>query len=243
VGSVDRRRPLAAALCVIAAAGLAGCKTTQQTSDRLGVRAKRVVESRTPIEVKQPNPDVRVVRTTLLHGKKSAAVVVTLKNTGDKNLNDLPLEITEGENALNSNPKVPYFQAHAPVLAAGEEATWVFTTKHDPGAGSVSAKVGRRETPPLTTAETIPDLDLSYKLHEAKKGPATVQVEVANGPDVPQYDLEVYAWAEKGGQVVAAGRGVLEHLGTGSSAELTLTLIGDPAGSKLQVHAPPTLFE
>ena len=60
---------------------------------------------------------------------------------------------------------------------------------------------------------------------------------------VPQYDLDVYAVALRGGRYVAAGRASLEHLGVSKSAHLTLPVTGDAKGTRIHVFAPQTLFE
>jgi hypothetical protein len=248
VGSADLRRalPLAAA-CALALAVAAGCgQTTQDQNQRLGLRAKRTVESRTPVVVKQANPDVEVVRTAVLRGDKESAVAVTLRNTGAEVVNDLPIVVgvrgSGGEQVLNSTAETPYFQAHAPLLAPGDETTWVYLSKSDPGDGDGFAKVGK-PAEVLAVAPGAPELEVSHKDKSPKKGPTTLKVEVSNPHDFPQYDLEVYAWAEKGNRIVAAGRGVLEHISSNASADLTLTLVGDADGSEIQVNAPATFFE
>lgn len=249
MGSADLRKALPiAAVCALALAAAAGCgQTTQDQNERLGLRAKRTVESRTPIVVKQPNPDVEVVRTAVLRGDKESAVAVTLRNTGAEVVNDLPIVVgvrgSAGEQVLNSTAETPYFQAHAPLLAPGDETTWVYTSESDPGDGDGFAEVGK-PTEVLAVAPGAPELEVSHKkAGSSKKGPTTLKVEVKNPHDFPQYDLEVYAWAEKGDRIVAAGRGVLEHISSNASAELTLTLVGDADGSEIQVNAPATFFE
>ena len=75
-----------------------------------------------------------------------------------------------------------------------------------------------------------------------KKGPTTLSVDVENANDFPQYDLEIYAWAEKGGRIVAAGRGVIEHIGSNGSAGVDLELAGNPGDAEIQVDGPSDLL-
>ena len=248
MGSADRLRPASLlAACAIALVAAAGCgQTTQDQNQRLGLRAKRTVESRTPVEVRKPSPDVEVVRASVLRGEKESAVAVTLRNTGDQIVNDLPIVVgvrgSEGDEILNSSAETPYFQAHAPVLAPGEQTTWVYVAKDDLGDGDAFARVGE-PSDVLAVAPATPEIGVSHKAKDPKKGPPTVTVELDNANDFPQYDLEVYAWAEKGNRTVAAGRGVVEHISSNGAAELKLTLVGDPGNSEIQVQAPATFFE
>jgi hypothetical protein len=92
----------------------------------------------------------------------------------------------------------------------------------------------------MTTAGHVSEL----KVGESDgKGGSSIQAEVTNDTGIPQYDLDVYAVARKGGRFVAAGRANLEHLGVDQSAHLSLPLIGDAKGTRIQVYAPQTLFE
>jgi hypothetical protein len=90
----------------------------------------------------------------------------------------------------------------------------------------------------LTTAGHVSELEAS-----GKSAGSSVRAEVTNDTGVPQYDLDVYVVARKGGRYVAAGRASLEHLGVSNTAHLTLSLSGDAKGSRIQVFAPQTLFQ
>lgn len=238
MGSVDARKLGVVAACALSLAGLSACgQTTMDQNVRLGLRNDRTVESRKPIRVGEPHPDVEVVDATVLRGDEESAVAVKLRNTGDEIVNDLPILLTVGGEAVNSTTKTSYFQGHAPVIAPGGEATWVFTTKQDLPDGEADAVVGEPKEV-LIRAASVPEIAVS---HSERRGTVTVDVENAN--DFPQYDLDVYAWGEKGGRIVAAGRGSIEHIGSGGEAELTLKLVGDPEGSEIRVAAPATFFE
>jgi hypothetical protein len=64
-----------------------------------------------------------------------------------------------------------------------------------------------------------------------------------NESGVEQRKLMVYAVAERGGKVVAAGRAGIERLKARGSATFKVFWIGDPKGAKVHVFAPPTVLE
>jgi hypothetical protein len=234
--------PLAAASLLLAAA-VSGCATTQDANQRASIQADRTIASRQPLAFKGSSPDVRVVDTSVVRGRDGSAIVVVLRNTGDAPVNDLPLEVgLRGGRPLNVGANVPYFQSHAPAIAPGEEATWVYPTKDRLESGSAFARVAG---PPADTpkADRVPELQVSDSGFSPSKDGGSVRAEVTNDSGVPQYGLDVYAVARKHGRYVAAGRTSLAHLGVSKSAHLTLTLVGDAKGADVQIFVPPTLFE
>jgi hypothetical protein len=92
----------------------------------------------------------------------------------------------------------------------------------------------------VTTAGEVSGLEVG---DSPGRGGSSVQAEVTNDTGIPQYNLDVYAVARRGGRYVAAGRANLEHLGVDSTVHLSLSLIGDARGTQVQVFAPETLFE
>jgi hypothetical protein len=220
-------------------AALSGCATTQDANKRASIQADRTLASRNALELKGTDPDVQVVSTTVLNGKDGSAVVAVLRNRGDQPVNDLPIEVgPEGGDPVNARPNVPYFQSHAPAIAPGDQATWVYVSKDPLGSNRAFVRVGAHPTAPLTTAGQVSELDTGGKVDGSR-----VKAEVTNDTGVPQYDLDVYAVARKGGRLVAAGRADLEHLGVTNSAHLTLPVIGDAKRARVQIFAPQTLFQ
>jgi hypothetical protein len=226
---------------VVLAAAVSGCGTTQDANKRASIQADRTLASRKPLELRGKDPHVQVVRTSVISGKDGSAIVVVLRNQGDAPVNDLPIEVgPEGGQPLNARPNVPYFQSHAPAIAPGDEVTWVYTTKEKVGSDRAFARVGAPVSHPITTAGNVSEMKVG---DSAGADGSTVQTEVTNDTGIPQYDLDVYAVALKGGRYVAAGRANLEHLGVDQSAHLSLPLVGDAKGTRIQVFAPQTLFE
>jgi hypothetical protein len=239
VASANSIWALGAVSLLVLAAAVSGCATTQDANKRISVRFDRTLASRKPLELRGTDRDVKVVRTAVVDGKDGSAIVVVLRNTGEEPVNDLPIEVgTQGGQPLNTAANVPYFQSHAPAIAPGDEVTWVYASKDPIGSSQAFARVGAPSSPALTTAGHVSGLEAS-----GKSGGSGVRAEVTNDTGVPQYDLDVYAVARKGGRYVAAGRASLEHLGVSQSAHLTLPLVGDAKGTRIEVFAPQTLFQ
>jgi hypothetical protein len=234
--------PLAAVSLLLAAA-VSGCATTQDANQRASIQADRTIASRQPLAFKGVSRDVRVVDASVVRGRDGSAIVVVLRNTGDAAANDLPIEVgPQGGRPLNAGANVPYFQSHAPAIAAGDEATWVYTTQERLGSGAAFARVGAPAVG-APKADRVPELQVSDSGVSSTKDGGSVLAEVTNDSGVPQYGLDVYAVARKGGRYVAAGRTSLAHLGVSKSAHLTLTLVGDAKGADVRIFVPPTLFE
>jgi hypothetical protein len=230
---------LGAVALVFVGAVLSGCATTQDANQRASIQADRTLASRKALELQGTDREVQVVSTTVLNGKDGSAVVAVLRNRGSEPVNDLPIEVgPEGGQPVNARPNVPYFQSHAPAIPPGEQATWVYVSKDPLGSNRAFVRVGAHPTPPLTTANHVSGLDTG-----GKGDGSSVKAEVTNDTGVPQYDLDVYAVARKGGRFVAAGRANVEHLGVNESAHLTLPVIGDAKGAQVQIFAPQTLFQ
>lgn len=244
--SASAKQGLIAVSCLLPLAALTGCETTQQTSDRLKIRAERILASRAPVEVKKANRSVQVLDVTIVRGAKQAAIAVTLRNRGPRPVNDLPLavgvEAGEGTVFVNQGSSFRYFEAHAPVLAPRRATTWVFTAPAAklPG-GSPVARVGFPADAP-TEARALPRLRVTRIVSSSGKQP-TVEATIANEAGFPQYDLSVYAWAKREGRYVAAGQKSIGNLGTGKQTRVKLALVGDPGEAKVHVSAPPTIFE
>jgi hypothetical protein len=231
------------------AAGFAmsGCDTTQAKAARGKIRSERTLAAREPVKIGDRAKDVEA-DATLIASDDGTAVVVDLRNTGAESLSDLPIAVgaraEDGdEQELNGAKNLPYYQTHAPVLAAGETTTWVYVGKDKAPAGaSAFAEVGAPPSPPLQTVGSLPTIDIGDP-EPATGNPAKVAVSVTNKDGFTQYDLSVFAWATKGDRYVAAGFADAGDLEQGETEDVTLNLIGDPKGAELHVSAPPTIYQ
>jgi hypothetical protein len=246
--SASRRLIVGAAVVaagVVVAGALAGCETTQKAAARVQLRNERDLAARNPIDVSPESTDIKVVDATVVHGDGDAAIAVTLENTSDHPVNDLPIEVgvtgSGGKDeVLNGGREVPYFKAHTPAIAPGAQTTWVYTAKDDLD-GEAFAKVGAEPSDPaLHQAPSLPTV--SAQAPAAADGDKA-SVELTNSSDFTQYDLVVFAWAVDGDKVVAAGRADGGDLEPGDSKSVAVKLIGSPKGAQVEVAAPPTIFE
>lgn len=209
----------------------AGCDSTQQKSARLQIQAERLLAAREKVVVTRANPFVQAERVTVVRRSGRTAIAVLLRNTGSRPVSDLPISLRVDGRYLNRRAGLAYFQTHTPAIAPGGEATWVFVTRAP--VRRASALVGVH---PAVSAEAgrLPSLRASVGA-----GSATV----TNPSGVPQYGLVVYAYAQRGTRLLAAGRASLARLGAGKSATVPLRLVGRASGATVQVEAPPTIFK
>jgi hypothetical protein len=67
---------------------------------------------------------------------------------------------------------------------------------------------------------------------------------VTNKSQIDQAKLVLFAVARRGGQVVAAGRGLIKKAKAGAKpAPYVIFFIGDPAGADVSIEAPPTVLQ
>lgn len=243
VRSASRGLPVLVSLS--AATALAGCTTTQQTSERLSFEANRTLAQRKEVKLGRRDPDVKVARTSLVSAGGRTAFVVALRNDGPHPVNDLPVGV--GARVANRPPaylnlakNTPYFLAHVPAIDPGSTATFVYVAHGKPPQGTPTVTVGS-DTGLLseTTAGSLPKLAASV----GGESHGDVTVELRNPTSIQQYDVQVSAWARAGRRVVAAGTAHLKYLGAGATARVRVPLVGDPGDHPIEASAPPTIFE
>jgi hypothetical protein len=239
VASASPTLALLAGSLAVLAAGVSGCATTQDANRRAAVQADRTIASRERLAFRSIDPNVRVVSTSVVNGKACSAIVAVLRNHGDAPVNDLPIEVgPAGGQPVNAGPNVAYFQSHAPAIAPGAEATWVYVSRRPLGSSRAFVRVGAPVKPP-TSAGHVSELNIS----DPSVAGSNARAEITNGTGIPQYDLDVYAVAVRAGHYVAAGRISLTHLGVDQSSNPTVPLIGDAEGARVRIFAPQTLFQ
>ncbi len=249
VGSVSPRGawPVAVGAAALLALGaLTGCDSTQEKNARAELKAKRELASRKLPATVRRNPHVRVARVALVRGRAgSGAIVVELRGTGTRPLTDVPIAVgvrgSDGRSRLvNAKRNLDWFQTHVPAIPAGGSVTWVYKgARGVKGGDRAFAKVGVAGRRVLSSASSLPEIDArAVPGHGAKR-----RVSVENVSDVPQYELQVYAFARRGGRYVAAGKTEIEHLGTGREVTVAVPLTGSARKQPLRVEAIPTMFE
>jgi hypothetical protein len=247
------------ALVALAAAGsLTACSTTQQEAARLQLNSARIRASEVPTRVIVPGHAVRVARVALVTGGGQTAFVVRVHNPAQRPVSDLPISVgvrvgTKPPMYLNSQSpqELSYFDAHLPVVAAGGMLTWVYTTdRHLPAHARPFAIVGGEPNPAVPRVDQLPVIRASALTgtpgtagSESSSGASKLAIALHNLSGVPQYQLQVYAFAQTAGRYVAAGGITVAHLGSQGSKTLHLGLLGSLDHARLQIEALPTIFQ
>lgn len=246
-------------LAALAVAGLAtGCATTQQEAARLQLNSARIRAAEQTTRVTAPGRAVLVTRVALVAGGGRTAFVVDVRNRSARRLSDLPIsvgvEIGDRRRIyLNarSTLEYSYFDAHLPVVAPGGTLTWVYTTdRRLPAQASPFAVVGVVPSPPVPGSGDLPvvrarALAGAGRPRGDRRGSGAPQLAISlrNLSGVPQYQMQVYAFAQRGSRYVAAGSRTILYLGSQAGTTLRLGLLGSLDHARLHIEALPTIFQ
>lgn len=238
---------LAAALGLLAVASLSACQSTQSRSAELEAEGSTQLLSEEGLKIKHENPDVKVTSTTVLPASEGvAAVVVDLRNDSGENLTEVPIlievEDSKGKPFYSNDvpglepalASVPYIPAHGDAEWVNDQVLGVGTPK------SVKVKVG---TGGGTFSGEMPEIEVSQpKLEGDPVSGISATGTVVNKTGKDQRRLLLYVVARKGGEVVAAGRGAIEHLKPErKKLNYTVFFVGDPSGAELTLSEFPAL--
>lgn len=239
------------AALVLAALALTACESNQQRSAKLEKAAKRrehetelhAQAAQKALSITHVSTSVKVIAATVLHDSEGAAAVLTLRNSSNSALRDVPVQITV-KNATgaatytNATPGLSPSLVSVSLLPAHGVLTWIDDQVQGGGApASVNAKVG--EASPASG--TIPTLAVAgAHLAPGSASGAGAEGVVVNRSSVSQQELIVYAVARRAGRIVAAGRAVLAQAPAGASTPFQIFLVGEPRGATLEVTAPAT---
>lgn len=229
---------------------ITGCETSAEKSAKLelAARQQQAAAARTralalrAMSITRLSTRVTVAATAILHSSEGDAVVLTLNNHSSTSLRDVPIQITvrdaRGAPLYRNNvPGTARALISAPLLHAHSTTPWIDDQIQASGIPtSVSAQIGEGQ-PAGAPAPT-----LSVAGAHLAEGSA-VEGEVVNHSTIAQQELVVDAIARSGGKIVAAGRAVVSQAaGGGAVTHFQLYLIGDPAGARLELSAPPTVL-
>lgn len=235
-----------AGLAALGLGALSGCESTQSRSAELEEQGAKTLLADTGLEIDKQSTEVTVVNARLLSDANGSAVVVTLRNRSRHDLVDVPILVdvrdAKGKSVYrNDIPGIEPALAAVPFIPAGGEVEWVNDQVLATGKPKrVEVKVGADagsfdgEIPQVEVSDPRLDGDPVSGIE------ATGDVVNRSGED--QGRLLLYVVARKGGEVVAAGRGAIEHLKAGTKpVHYDVFFIGDPSGAVLELSAFPTL--
>jgi hypothetical protein len=228
------------------ALALTACESNQERSAKLekaaelhkGEAAKRRELAQRALTITQVSKKIEIIATDLVRGREGDAAIVTLRNTSNTTLSDVPVQI-DVRNAhgaslyTNDVPGLSPTLASVALIPAHTVITWIDDQVQATGVPvSVSAKVGEG-TP---SSAGLPQLSVQGA-HVAE---GESEGSVVNHSQVSQQELVVYAVARRAGKIVAAGRAVLPAASAGASTPFQIFFVGNPAGAQLEVSAPAT---
>jgi hypothetical protein len=230
---------------VIATAGVvAACSTTQQEATRLQLNSARIRASQLPTRVTATGHAVQVTRVALVPGRSGTAFVVQIHNPATRAISDLPISVGiragHRQRFLNahSQSELSYYDAHLPAIAPGSTLTWVYATgQRLPAHARPFATIGAVPSLPSPHAAQLPVIRASAQ--SAARSPLAIALQ--NETSIPQYQLQIYAYAQRGNRYVAAGNVTVAHLGSQARQTTELTLLGDLTNAHLEIEAPPTI--
>jgi hypothetical protein len=235
---------------VLLALALTGCGTSAEKSAKLELAAKqqqaaaarRRALALRGMSITRLSTKVEVAASAILHSSEGDAVVLTLDNHSSTSLRDVPIQITvrDARGAplyRNDVPGTATALISAPLLRAHSATVWIDDQIQASGIpASVDARIGEGEP------TSVPTPTLSVEQAHLTEG-STVEGEVVNHSTIAQQALVVDAIARRGGKIVAAGRAVVSQAAGGEAAtHFQLYLIGNPAGARLELSAPPTML-
>jgi hypothetical protein len=235
-----------AGLALLAAASLVACESTQSRSAELEEDGGKALLADSGVKIEKESTDVKVTSATLLSDANGGAVVVSLHNSSEENLVDMPILINvidaKGKSMYtNAIPGIEPALAAVPYIPAGGDVDWVNDQVLTAGKPkSVKVKVGASTD---SYSGALPEIEVSAPKVE---GDPVSGIEatgtVVNETGEDQERLLLYAVGRRGGKVAAAGRGAIEHLKPGTKPlHYDIFFIGNPTGTDLEISQFPTL--
>ena len=242
-----RGKALTLFLAVAALPALSACQSTQSRSAELEAKGGKVLLNDKGLSVKNESTDVKVIDSIAFSDVNGGAAVVTVQNTSEQDLENVPISIDvldkKGKSVFKNNlPGLEPALVSIPFIKAGEKIDWVNDQVLAVGAtvASVKVKIGTVSPAPLPE---LPKLDVGQpKLATDPVSGMEAVGQVINRSGAEQKDLLLYAIARKGKRIVAAGRGLIAKLkDTTKPVDYHIFFIGDPKGAQVTVTSFPSL--
>lgn len=234
---------------LVALAGVAlltsGCESTQDKSAKIAAELGPVKQEE-GLKIGKASKDVKVVAATVLSDREGAAVVVEVHNDSDRDLVDVPIAIdvrdAKGRSVYrNDVPGLETALTAIPYVAAGADTVWVNDQVLATGEPkSVEVTVGSEASP---FAGEVPKFTATApKLEGDPYSGVVADGNVVNESGAENERVLLYAVARRGEEILAAGRGAIEHVkDKRKPLPYNIYFIGDPRGAEVTVTVFPTL--
>ena len=237
---------LACGLALLALGGLSACQSTQSRSAELEEENSSVLLEEDGLTVTKEDPDIKVTSTALLSEAEGNAVVVELHSDSPDDLVDVPISVdvldAKGQSVYtNDAPGLEQALVAVPFIPARGDAIWVNDQVLAAGKpASVEVKVGVGGKP---FDGEQPEIEVSEpKLEGDPTSGIVADGDVVNRTGEDQNRFLIYAVARQGNEIVAAGRGAIEHLKPeAKKVPYNVYFIGNPRGAELTLYEYPTL--
>lgn len=236
-------RALHIVAAVAALAALCGCESTVDAAKKFAASGEAAFKQK-GISVTAVNRDIKILDTTILQDQNGAAVVVEVRNIGPRPVVGAPIAINildgKGHSVFaNNDPGLEPALAHLPLLAAGEQFSWINDQVQPNGTPQrVAVKIGDGQTPARAPSE-LPISEI--KLTSDPVSGAELNGKVKNTSPLDQTHVVVFAVAQKGRKVIAAGRGIVNRVPPGKTVPFHVFFIGNPGGGQITAAAPVTV--
>jgi hypothetical protein len=237
------KRALVVVACGALTVTLAACESTESESAKIEREAAKSRESEPgALKLGAANKSVHVSDATLLSSAGRKAVAVKLTSSSSRAQLELPVlvEVTAagGKIAYTNVTGVEPTLQHLSLLRAHASVWWVDDqVLANVATRAVRVRVGSGK-PASHAAQPLLSATLAQGGGEAS---GTLSGVLVNHSRVAQKKVPVFAVALRGGKVVAAGRALVASLAgrPGATAPFQITLVGSPAGAKIELTAAP----
>lgn len=228
---------------ILSAFCFAGCSTTREKAARLQLKAARVTIGQRRTRVLKAAGPVKAIHVAVTSSGGHSAFAVTVRNTSSSTVGDLPISVgyTLGSRRvyLNDRAGVGYFGAHVPPIKAHQRLTWVYRSGHTlPVGARPFALVGAHQSP-----QALYTADASVQTARPKLQKSILRIEVTNLSEIPQYQLQVYAYSRGRLGYAAAGSSTVGELDGGATRTVRVPLVGRPHSTQITVEAIPTILQ
>jgi hypothetical protein len=233
----------AIALAVLAPLGLAACESTAGKSARIAREGRAAAQAAGRLQIRRPNRDVKVQRAVVVRGAGGAvAAAVELRNAGSRAQADVPVLIDvrdrKGTSVYTNDLQglQPALQRMA-LVSARRSVWWV----NDQVLGAAASASVRARIGAARTVAEVPQVRLRGVHFETDATGRFLTGFIDNRSGRTLRGIAVFAVAQRGTRVVAAGRALVSKLvpRPRKPFRFRLFFVGEPRGARVSLTVAP----